>query len=610
MTFLPILDRELRIRARARGTYWTRFAVALVGVLICLQAMELGASAVPGRLGYFVFNSVVAAGFLVSCSACLLTADAISGERRDGTLDLLLLTKVRGIDVLLGKLGSIGLTSFCALAAFLPVLMIPVLAGGVTGGDALRKGLALLDTLCLALGAGLCASAPHLERFKAARAALILIIALAVVPYLAASMAGRTFVRGVGILSPLALLISAGDVPYQASASFYWSSLVAVQLLAWLLLISAGRRLGRAVREETAPIIAALRAVRAWMGGKREAPEEARRSIDLPSGDKERRNLPLPLPLPHPSQAGEEEEEKEEEIRPHIAVSLHPADPVADRSLGLWTWQPKKSETTPVEWLVYRQYGLNAGIWSLAVVGLAYLGWVPLAQRPVGVLGASSSLILSWPLGTAAGLVGASVLAWIASRFFVGGRRTGELECLMTTPVGAATTVAEQWKVLKRLFAWPVVVMQAPMLPKLLMESGSAGDLLIYNAVATLLGLANTYCGTCALCWLALWFGMRSRGQASAIVRAVILATGVPSLLGLLCAVMVGSFNAWPAGLFLVLSWLLEGAMLLYYMWLIRLAQERLQADLVGIETAASNWRDSLLQALRQLAEQVRRTAG
>jgi ABC-type transport system involved in multi-copper enzyme maturation permease subunit len=607
MTFLPILDRELRIRARARGTYWTRFAVALVGVLICLQAMELGASAVPGRLGYFVFNSVVAAGFLVSCSACLLTADAISGERRDGTLDLLLLTKVRGIDVLLGKLGSIGLTSFCALAAFLPVLMIPVLAGGVTGGDALRKGLALLDTLCLALGAGLCASAPHLERFKAARAALILMVALAMVPYLTASMAGRTFVRGVGVLSPLSLLISAGDVPYQASAGFYWSSLVAVQLLAWLLLASAGRRLGRVVREEVGPIVGALKAVREWMGGKAKSPVGAVAQPVISSSS----SFSSWCSIQQANRTEDEDENENEAFRSHEDLSVEASTtPPADRSLGLWTWQPKKSETTPVEWLVYRQYGLNAGIWSLAVVGLAYLGWVPLAQRPVGVLGASSSLILSWPLGTAAGLVGASVLAWIASRFFVGGRRTGELECLLTTPGGADTTVAEQWKVLKRLFAWPVVVMQAPMLPKLLIESGSAGDLLFYNTVATVLSLANTFFGTCALCWLALWFGMRSRGQASAIVRAVILATGVPSLLGLLCAVMVGSFNGWPSGHFLLLSWLLEGAMLLYYIWLIRLAQERLQADLVGLETAASNWRDSILQSLRQLAEQVRRVAG
>ncbi len=93
MTFLPIIERELRLRARSPANYWSRFAVALVGALICLpQLLGPGPFGSPAAIGRGVFNGLVSAAFLVCCGACLITADAINAERREGTLGLLLLT--------------------------------------------------------------------------------------------------------------------------------------------------------------------------------------------------------------------------------------------------------------------------------------------------------------------------------------------------------------------------------------------------------------------------------------------------------------------------------------------------------------------------------------
>src|ERR1017187_367941 len=160
MTFLPIIERELRVRARSGATYWVRFTIPLAGMLFCLpQLLWAGPMGTSATLGPGLLNGLVSAAFLLSCGACLLTADVISSERREGTLGLLLLTRVSTFDVLLGKLGSAGLTSLCALVAYLPLLMIPVLVGGVNGGEVIRKGLVLPDTLFLALAAGLWGSA-------------------------------------------------------------------------------------------------------------------------------------------------------------------------------------------------------------------------------------------------------------------------------------------------------------------------------------------------------------------------------------------------------------------------------------------------------------------
>ena len=39
MTFLPIVERELRVRARSGATYWVRFTIPLAGMLFCLPQL-------------------------------------------------------------------------------------------------------------------------------------------------------------------------------------------------------------------------------------------------------------------------------------------------------------------------------------------------------------------------------------------------------------------------------------------------------------------------------------------------------------------------------------------------------------------------------------------
>src|ERR1051326_5472142 len=105
MTFLPLITRELGLRARRSGNYWTRFGVGTVGLLACLpELLSPSLRAGGGTGGQTVFNTLVAVAFILCCAASFLTSEAISGERREGTLGLLLLTRVRTLDVILGKL--------------------------------------------------------------------------------------------------------------------------------------------------------------------------------------------------------------------------------------------------------------------------------------------------------------------------------------------------------------------------------------------------------------------------------------------------------------------------------------------------------------------------
>src|SRR4030095_12909288 len=124
MTFLPIVERELRVAARRPMTYWTRFSAASLAIVISAWVW-LGLArrdAPPASLGQTLFGalSVLVFGF------CLLagvrnTADSVSEEKREGTLGLLFLTDLKGYDVVLGKFVANSVNSVYAALALFPV---------------------------------------------------------------------------------------------------------------------------------------------------------------------------------------------------------------------------------------------------------------------------------------------------------------------------------------------------------------------------------------------------------------------------------------------------------------------------------------------------------
>jgi len=157
MTFLPIVERELRVAARRKNTFWTRMAVALVAVLIAGWALlTTGFFAFPGNPGHMMFSALSALAFVYCLLGGILkTTDCLSEEKREGTLGLLFLTDLSGHDVVLGKMAATSLNwSYGLLAAF-PILATSLLLGGVTAGEFWRTVLALLNLLFVSLATGM-----------------------------------------------------------------------------------------------------------------------------------------------------------------------------------------------------------------------------------------------------------------------------------------------------------------------------------------------------------------------------------------------------------------------------------------------------------------------
>ena len=138
MTFLPVVDRELRLAARRRATYWTRllFAVVCAGivglVLMFAWAARGGTSGIGS--GLFLFLTLLALGFS-AFTGVFLTADCLSEEKREGTIGLLFLTDLKGYDVVLGKLLATSVPAIYGVLAVFPVLAITLTMGGVTAAS-------------------------------------------------------------------------------------------------------------------------------------------------------------------------------------------------------------------------------------------------------------------------------------------------------------------------------------------------------------------------------------------------------------------------------------------------------------------------------------------
>src|SRR4051812_35796206 len=149
MRFLPVVERELRVASRNPRLYWSRFTAAFLAIILVawfwMVFGSVGNSAIRAKQ---IFGTLATFSFIYCLIlGVLVTADSISEEKREGTLGLLFLTNLKGYDVVFGKLFASSLHAFYSLVAILPVLAIPLLLGGLTGGDYGRMAIVLLDSL-------------------------------------------------------------------------------------------------------------------------------------------------------------------------------------------------------------------------------------------------------------------------------------------------------------------------------------------------------------------------------------------------------------------------------------------------------------------------------
>jgi hypothetical protein len=254
MTFLPVVDRELRAASRRRATYWSRLAAALAGWGAAAWILLAGQGA-GAQSGAVVFKVLAALVFAYAAVGGLLaTSDCLSGEKREGTLGLLFLTDLKGYDVVFGKLASTSVKTIYGMLAVVPALAISIVMGAVTQGEVLRVVAVALNLLFFFVSVGLFASALCRQDNRALALAVLLSSALlAGIPAACLRLFHPVHPGAAFIFSPLYGSFLAFDALYSRSPNAdFWLNGLITQVYAWSLLALACRIVPRSWQDAAA----------------------------------------------------------------------------------------------------------------------------------------------------------------------------------------------------------------------------------------------------------------------------------------------------------------------------------------------------------------------
>ncbi len=480
MSFLPIVERELRVAARRKSTYQARMAAARLALIIfaCITGifqfsnsrMSFGAELGPVLFAIFSWLS-----FAFVCAAGIfLTADSLSEEKRDGTLGLLFLTDLRGLDVVLGKLFSHSLVATYALLAAFPIIGISFLLGGVTGGEFWRLILVLFNTLFFSLAIGMLVSSVSVDAQRAmtacAAVCALFIILLPMVDWAIAGWDGRLFQARFSLASP-------GYAMTEARSNFlsdFWTSMAVVHGCAW-----------------SALTLACVLAPRHW--------QEKAQARQGPASRSQRWRFGSP----------------------------------AKRAALRVRWL----DENPVRWLAGRDLWMGRFIWvallAVSIVGVMLSFRTGEAQVFMGVANGVLGLFL---------LLMNLWVAAHAARFFVEAMHTGTIELMLATPLTPRQIVMGQWWALCRTFLRPVLVMmlleailgalQIQELIRTLAKNNSVfpTELVTQQILYQISSVFMTASGLVAVAWFGMWMGLVNKKPNHAIMKTIAQVQVLPGI--------------------------------------------------------------------------------
>jgi ABC-type transport system involved in cytochrome c biogenesis permease component len=505
MTFLPIVERELRVGARRRGTVWTRVTAAGVAFAIfcLLELLNLAGRGAFGKaIGQVQFGVLSWMSFAYACGAGLfLTSDALSEEKREGTLGLLFLTDLRGHDVVLGKLIANSTRAFYALLAAFPIMALTLLMGGVAVDQFWLTVLAICNTLFLSIALGLFVSSLSREAQRSMNGVVLgLLILLGIAPLADFALAGwnpGSFKPLLSVLSPGYLFMHIGHI----RAGDFWFQLAAQNALGWVLLGCA-----------------CFFTPRAWQ-------------------EKSRRGDATPRALGQQWRFGS----------------------ASSRTAG----RQKLLNREPLLWLASRDRWLRLMVWGISVVVLVLLVWAvlndqnlspinPHVNRRISGRGFAvswwrSSEISAMILQTVGRLLVPLIELWVAvqaCRFFVEAVRNGALELILVAPVGPDQIVRGQWKALRRTFMIPaltaalysiaaVATSLAQTYAMMMASKGTPGmsfDMVTWQIVGLVVGLVNFFANLAALAWFGMWMGLTNRKPTIATLKTIAFVVALPKI--------------------------------------------------------------------------------
>jgi hypothetical protein len=475
MRILPVVERELRTIARRPTAYWVRSGAALAAFIAMAYVALIGAVGLPtAGIGRSLFNLLSFAAFAYCIVAGIRgTSDALSQEKREGTLGLLFLTDLKGYDVVLGKLLSGSINSVYGVLAVAPALALAFMVGGTTVLQFTMMIVLLFNTLFFSLAVGIFVSTFSQQERPAMGATLGMIFIILVVPYAIAVAHTFGILEMWEVLDPGFLLVSPvfafTTVKDSTLLLIYlqdvWLSLAFTHLFAWLCLIVASASITERAHLEAprGKFLGWFTNVRQrWAYGK----AERRRAI--------RRGL-------------------------------------LDRNAFAWLAGRDRLKGR-YAWIFL---GLLAILWSIG-------RW----KQP--------DMFQEWPFALfTLWFIHLFFKVWVASEVgarFIEDRRSGALELLLTTPLSLREFANGERLALFRQFGAPIALVVALNLFFALTAQGvnafligSQSPILYFGA-----GLIHLVFDLYAIHWIAIWRSLHLHGTNRTIVQTILLVVILP----------------------------------------------------------------------------------
>ena len=480
MTFLPIVERELRVAARQRGTYFTRLGAVVAGLAVGAWIMLIPFIRNSRELGIALFSSMAVVTFVYSLLIGVrTTADCLSEEKREGTLGLLFLTDLKGYDIVFGKLAATSVNAFYGMVAVFPIMAISLLAGGVSGIEFARVVATCINNVFFSLAAGLFASAVSRDERKAMGVALFIVILLTVgVPGLFAAIVEARDIQKPNLQwlvpSPAFTCFMAFDKLATAAGGsrLFYASLAVVHALGWMFFVAACWIVPRTWHDK--------------VEGSEKSPLK-RYWRQLTFGSPQQR----------------------------------------------LTFRRALLAINPVYWLTSRDRLKTYLVWLLLLLVAALWAW-GLWKYPRVWKDDATYLMTALFVHTA-------LKIWLTTegvRQFGFDRRSGALELLLSTPLSVTQIVRGQLLSLWRQFAAPAAIVLVADLVFIAATKDSDSTIKLFWAVIIVVFVVDLV----TLSWVSMWLGLchksASRASAGTVARILVLPWGV-----LFVILMVLSFD-------------------------------------------------------------------
>ena len=232
---LALFERSLRVDARAWGPHLARFGLMVaIYVSICFATALSARFGAPG-LRFFTSIAYLNLAFMTLMGISFFST-AITEEKEEDTLGLMLMAGISPLGILIGKSGGRLVQAVLLVAVQYPFTLLAVTLGGITQDQVWSAYVGMLAYMVMLAGVGLFCSTLSTRNRSASFRLIAILIGYWIVPLLCGrillllGMTGTPYSKLVSVVSESCIFIEMGNILTSSYRTTLWSHQVVTNL--------------------------------------------------------------------------------------------------------------------------------------------------------------------------------------------------------------------------------------------------------------------------------------------------------------------------------------------------------------------------------------------